>query len=619
MARHAPLLAKAPTQAQAPTFASPLSAAAARGRLSVGPVQDGCEQEAGRVSRTVMQGSLAGARSRQGPVSTAARPGGPVIQRAPATAAALPVSASVEAGIAAARGGGQPLAADVRAPMERSFGVDFSRVRIHADPAAAALNRSLQARAFTTGHDIFFRRRAYNPGTIAGRALLVHELTHVVQQQGGAPSGVIQRDVGFEYELTLDTYRAAAPLTADQRLAFTPPEGFTPLTKGDVIVGDMNGLHAKADQGGVFGSNLELETEPVPDTRTGRARLNAMLKTAERLCDLLKSEGHQGHHQIGAADLQAAFGGTVEDSQRSIRVPTTQAILGNPQATVGVRLGRVADMMEQQIGLPTSETGKQHPVKRVELGSLGDQTMVGDAPEQVRRGITTFSKDRTDLPSGFPSPELVSLCALILPYIRKGADPRKYAKEIAPIMARTDFGSIFHDVPIVEQGVLGHADGALFAEMWKDILAAAGVAGGLEAQLFAQEPFEAEKEASLSESLTRDAWLRCISIGHDLLTRSTFPSVPGRADMEGMGALGRKHDIVGQPGARVAAPVLELRRIMTGVNPHDFAEMAMGVFDYIVALNKNRQDPSYARVKRAASTVTAGQNRRYTAARELTT
>jgi hypothetical protein len=48
------------------------------------------------------------------------------------------------------------------------------------------LNRSLNARAFTTGRDIFFRQGAYNPGSSGGRELLAHELTHVVQQTGGA-------------------------------------------------------------------------------------------------------------------------------------------------------------------------------------------------------------------------------------------------------------------------------------------------------------------------------------------------------------------------------------------------------------------------------------------------
>jgi hypothetical protein len=90
----------------------------------------------------------------------------------------------VEQAIQRARGGGQALDSGVRAQMEPAFGADFSGVRVHANAGADALNRSLSARAFTTGQDIFFRQGAYNPGSSSGRELLAHELTHVVQQNG---------------------------------------------------------------------------------------------------------------------------------------------------------------------------------------------------------------------------------------------------------------------------------------------------------------------------------------------------------------------------------------------------------------------------------------------------
>jgi len=72
----------------------------------------------------------------------------------------------------------------VRAQMEPAFGANFGGVRVHSDSGADSLNRSLSARAFTTGQDIFFKQGEYNPGTSGGRELLAHELTHVVQQNG---------------------------------------------------------------------------------------------------------------------------------------------------------------------------------------------------------------------------------------------------------------------------------------------------------------------------------------------------------------------------------------------------------------------------------------------------
>jgi hypothetical protein len=108
----------------------------------------------------------------------------PMVQRqAQAGMAAAP---DLEASINQARGGGQAIADNIREPMEQAFGADFSGVKVHTDGQSDQLNQSIQARAFTTGQDVFFRQGEYNPGSRGGQELLAHELTHVVQQNGGA-------------------------------------------------------------------------------------------------------------------------------------------------------------------------------------------------------------------------------------------------------------------------------------------------------------------------------------------------------------------------------------------------------------------------------------------------
>ena len=72
--------------------------------------------------------------------------------------------------------------------MSTLFDFDFSKVKVHADGAAARKASALQSRAFTRGPDIFFNRGQYDPDTPAGRQLIGHELTHVVQQSH-LPSG----------------------------------------------------------------------------------------------------------------------------------------------------------------------------------------------------------------------------------------------------------------------------------------------------------------------------------------------------------------------------------------------------------------------------------------------
>lgn len=98
----------------------------------------------------------------------------------------MEVAPETEQAIYQARGGGQALDSGVRAQMEPAFKADFSGVRVHTDGQADNLNRSLSARAFATGQDIFFKQGEYNPGSSSGRELLAHELTHVVQQNGDA-------------------------------------------------------------------------------------------------------------------------------------------------------------------------------------------------------------------------------------------------------------------------------------------------------------------------------------------------------------------------------------------------------------------------------------------------
>jgi len=93
-------------------------------------------------------------------------------------------------------GQGRALPDPTRAALEPRFGADFSRVRVHADSEAQALTRSVNAAAFTVGHDIYFAPGKWDSTSSAGRRLLAHELTHVVQQASGrAPRDALQRQV----------------------------------------------------------------------------------------------------------------------------------------------------------------------------------------------------------------------------------------------------------------------------------------------------------------------------------------------------------------------------------------------------------------------------------------
>ena len=112
---------------------------------------------------------------------------------------------------------GRPLDAQTRTYFEDRFHHDFSRVRVHADGAAASSASSLGAMAYTVGRDIAFGHGGYNPGSEPGRRLLAHELAHVVQQQNTA-SGTVHA-AEYEAEAARASNQAARGGKANVRLA----------------------------------------------------------------------------------------------------------------------------------------------------------------------------------------------------------------------------------------------------------------------------------------------------------------------------------------------------------------------------------------------------------------
>jgi hypothetical protein len=89
-----------------------------------------------------------------------------------------------------AAGRGMPLPPHLHRHLESTMEKHFPPVHIHTDTQAHDLAQTLQASAFTSGNDIFFRAGAYEPDSPQGLKLLVHEAVHVAQQASGPVSGL---------------------------------------------------------------------------------------------------------------------------------------------------------------------------------------------------------------------------------------------------------------------------------------------------------------------------------------------------------------------------------------------------------------------------------------------
>jgi hypothetical protein len=189
-----------------------LSAPALQTKLTVGEANDAHEREADAVADALMA-----AGDEPSSLEIAARPA-PGVQRACAcdeeklrrkplvlshapdlgsnaqSAGDQPLSAPLAARLRAHQGRGAPLPSEARSAMEQGLGVDLSGVRIHDDQVAHELSQQLKAQAFTAGNDVYFNRGRFSPNDRAGRRLLAHELTHVVQQSS-AGTAAIRRTV----------------------------------------------------------------------------------------------------------------------------------------------------------------------------------------------------------------------------------------------------------------------------------------------------------------------------------------------------------------------------------------------------------------------------------------
>jgi hypothetical protein len=96
------------------------------------------------------------------------------------------VTPSLESRINILKGGGQPLSRSERSFFEPRFRHDFSQVRVHTGASAGESARDVNAKAFTLGCDVVFGGGQFDSGSKQGKRLLAHELTHVIQQDGGS-------------------------------------------------------------------------------------------------------------------------------------------------------------------------------------------------------------------------------------------------------------------------------------------------------------------------------------------------------------------------------------------------------------------------------------------------
>ena len=187
-------------------------------KLAVGAVNHPLEAEADAMAAQVVSGA---------PVAShAASASAPALHRQ-ASGTAVPSVGAPASVHQALHSPGEPLDSATRSSLEPRFGSDLSRVRIHTGAQAAQSAADVQANAYTVGQHVFFAAGSYNPHSADGKRLLAHELSHTVQQSGGA-SGHAARLSSAAPAVQRDPTPQAAPgSTADDKKKQTKPEAVT--------------------------------------------------------------------------------------------------------------------------------------------------------------------------------------------------------------------------------------------------------------------------------------------------------------------------------------------------------------------------------------------------------
>lgn len=196
---------------------------------------------------------------------------------------------------------GAPLPDTVREALEHHLGHDLARVRVHADDGAALLAEAVGAAAFVTGSHIFFGRGRYDVSTRAGRRLLGHEVSHVVDP--GPTPGSLELSTCQEDRATAAVARDWTPVPAATASSGTAAEP-TRNARAELPT-RRHGDHAPSGARGtvrVVDLILRLLTQTLrtdPDDVSGRVRA----QLARLSADVRDAVVQQGRLRLSATEF----------------------------------------------------------------------------------------------------------------------------------------------------------------------------------------------------------------------------------------------------------------------------------------------------------------------------
>ena len=270
-----------------------------------------------------------------------------LVQGSRAEGGTAPGMSAVTGALGAPAGGGQPLEAGVRAPIERGIGVDLGDVRVHEGATATRANKALGARAFTNGRDIWLA----SGESSSDLGLIAHESTHVVQQGGAgsiAPAqgaGIVQRSCDEQEPAGRGDQAAgaetAAPVAGCRQMndpAEQPPEGTEEPQEAETPAGAQANAGAPVDHRQANAPPVD-QGAPAPE----RGIAEGAARTAEAPqgpCEVREAAAHTGDASSSPGPRiagQAPAGASSTGGSVAAPQPATSSQTSTPPRPPGVQ------------------------------------------------------------------------------------------------------------------------------------------------------------------------------------------------------------------------------------------------------------------------------------------
>lgn len=491
---------------------------------------------------------------------------------------------------------------DLKSGIENLSGIDMSDTKVHYNS-----NKPIQlnAHAYAQGTDIHLAsgKESYLP----------HEAWHVVQQKQGRVKSTLQMkgkvnindDVSLEKEADIMGAKALQKKPTDlnmslERNLITNSEnnlpvqraigfefqtynsvtyrnapGITPIPEAGHDVGNGAGFTVEEDQGATS-NEVEIVTDPVPETPAGRATLVVVMANITALAGAIAN---------GVVVDGVLAGGVVWLPRiAGFHFDVPGPVHFHPQSTVGIKFDKLGEMIDYLTAAPNLSGGAVLPgaaplglpidAKAGFAQQIGWSGQADQIPFKVS-WAQGLADARIDLVGA--SERVIGFAAMLYglaDYTNSGNHPvdAGYMKYFMPFMPRLGLLQIYNSLAPA------------------DILALANIPAAVRGRMIIPDDAELMMFGAIP---TVDHLLNAFAGGQDIQDIVNWP--PQSYAQGNVVGMANPNDI-GPSGAEPVrnGAILELRKLGNDVAPGQLAPFALAVFDLIEAINMPAAGPPAA-------------------------